>query len=49
LHHESRDNKIIKARNPNKAQMEMRNLQKLQDKWNNSDLYKTQDKVIKDG
>jgi GT2 family glycosyltransferase len=46
FHHESRDNKIIKARNPNKLQMERRNLTLLKSKWLNSDLYKTLDKII---
>jgi GT2 family glycosyltransferase len=46
FHHESRDNKLIKASDPNKIMMEQRNLQKLQNKWQNSDFYKTLDKVI---
>lgn len=45
-HHESRDNKIIKSQNPNKLQMELRNLQRLKDKWQNTDFYKTLDTVI---
>lgn len=45
-HHESRDNKIIKSQNPNKLQMELRNLQKLKDNWQNTELYKTLDTVI---
>jgi GT2 family glycosyltransferase len=46
LHHESRDNKIVKTQNPNKVRSELRNLQTLQNKWRNSDLYKTLDKEI---
>ena len=46
FHHESRDNKQIKARDPNKLMMEMRNLEILMSKWSNSDLYKTLDIVI---
>ncbi len=46
LHHESRDNKQVKARDPNKVQIELRNLIRLQNKWANSDFYKTLDKVI---
>jgi GT2 family glycosyltransferase len=46
LHHESRDNKIIKAQNSNKAQSELRNLQTLQNKWKNSHLYKNLDREI---
>ena len=49
LHHESRDNKIIKATNPNKVHMEMRNLARLQTKWANSDFFKTLDKGINNG
>jgi hypothetical protein len=49
IHHESRDNKYIKAANPNKLNMEMRNLEKLQSKWSNSDFYKTLDKDIDNG
>ena len=49
LHHESRDNKIIKSANPNKVQMEMRNLARLHTKWANSDFYKTLDTVINNG
>jgi GT2 family glycosyltransferase len=46
LHHESKDNKIIKARDPSKLQMEMRNLARLKNKWQDSRLYSTLDKVI---
>jgi GT2 family glycosyltransferase len=46
FHHESRDNKIIKAQDSNKLLMEQRNLQKLLNKWENSDFYKTLDKVV---
>jgi GT2 family glycosyltransferase len=46
FHHESKDNKRIKAQNPNKIQSEMRNLETLKNKWKNSYLYKTLDKEI---
>lgn len=46
LHHESRDNKLIKAQNPSKIEAELRNLQRLQTKWANSKFYKNLDKVI---
>ena len=46
FHHESRDNKQIKSRDPNKAAAEMRNLSTLQSKWANSKFYKTLDKEI---
>jgi GT2 family glycosyltransferase len=46
-HHESRDNKQIKSRDPNKVAIEMRNLSTLQTKWSNSKFYKTLDKEIK--
>ena len=46
-HHESRDNKRIKDQN--KANMETRNLTRLQTKWANSKFYKTLDKEIKSG
>jgi GT2 family glycosyltransferase len=49
IHHESRDNKYIKARDPNKLAMELRNLERLQSKWSNSDFYKTLDKDIDNG
>jgi GT2 family glycosyltransferase len=47
FHHESRDNKQIKARDPNKVAIEARNLHTLQTKWSNSQFYKTLDKEIK--
>ena len=47
FHHESRDNKQIKARDPNKIAIEARNLEKLQAKWANSNFYKSLDKEIK--
>jgi len=47
FHHESKDNKRIKANNPTKAAMEMRNLQRLQAKWANTNFYKNLDKQIK--
>lgn len=46
LHHESRDNKVIKSLDSSKAQMELRNLHKLQNKWRNSDFYKTLDILV---
>lgn len=46
FHHESRDNKLIKAYNPSKLQMELRNLLRLKAKWANTDFYKTLDKII---
>lgn len=46
LHHESRDNKRIKATNPEKAQAEMRNLATLKKLWKNSEFYATIDKEI---
>jgi GT2 family glycosyltransferase len=46
LHHESRDNKQIKAKDPSKTQMELRNLVRLQNKWANSNFYKTLDNSI---
>jgi GT2 family glycosyltransferase len=49
LHHESKDNKQIKAANPNMVHMEFRNLAKLQTKWANSDFYKTLDREINNG
>lgn len=49
LHHESKDNKVIKAQDPNKVQMELRNLLKLKNKWKNSDFYKTLDRIIDNG
>ena len=47
FHHESRDNKRLK--DDNKLQMEMRNRQRLQAKWANSNFYKTLDREIKNG
>ena len=47
FHHESRDTKRIKDNN--KAQMEARNLARLQAKWANSKFYKTLDREIKNG
>lgn len=46
FHHESRDNKLLKAHNPSKLQMELRNLLRLKTKWANTDFYKTLDKII---
>lgn len=46
FHHESRDNKIIKTRDPNKLHMEIRNLHRLKTKWQNSYFYKTINEVI---
>lgn len=46
LHHESRDNKQIKARDFSKAIKESRNLLRLQNKWENTDFYKTLDNSI---
>ena len=46
FHHESRDNKMIKAADINKIGMEMRNLERLQTKWANSKFYKNLDKII---
>lgn len=43
FHHESRDNKAIKANNPTKIKAEMRNLEHLKHKWKDSELYKTID------
>ena len=49
FHHESKDNKAIKAADPSKLQMELRNLQKLKNKWQNTDFYKTLDTVVDNG
>ena len=49
FHHESRDNKLIKAQDPNKVKAEMRNLERLRAKWANSKFYKTLDREIKNG
>lgn len=46
FHHESRDNKIIKAQDPKKSEMEYRNLQRLVAKWSETDFYKSLDKKI---
>lgn len=46
LHHESRDNKRIRAANPEKAMSESRNLETLLKKWGNTKFYKTVDKVV---
>jgi len=43
FHHESKDNKKIKALDPQKAVMEQRNLQRLISKWQDTDFYKTID------
>jgi GT2 family glycosyltransferase len=47
FHHESKDNKKIKQIDPSKAMIEMRNFHRLQNKWKNTEFYKTLDKVIK--
>jgi GT2 family glycosyltransferase len=47
FHHESKDNKRIKQADPSKAMIEMRNFHRLQNKWKNTEFYKTLDKVIK--
>lgn len=49
FHHESRDNKILKAQDPLKLSAEMRNLKTLKTKWSNTQFYKTLDKEIKVG
>ena len=48
LHHESRDNKRIRAQDQNKLKAEMRNLETLQNIWKDSELYKTLDEKIND-
>jgi len=48
LHYESKDNKQIKAQDPNKVKAEMRNLETLKSKWANSKFYKTLDEVVND-
>ena len=48
LHFESRDNKIIKANDINKVKAEMRNLESLKKKWENTDFYKTLDEKVDD-
>ena len=40
LHHESRDNKRIKASNPSKLEAEMRNLETLKRTWKNTEWYR---------
>jgi len=40
IHHESRDNKRIKARDPLKLEAEMRNLETLKQKWENTKWYR---------
>jgi len=47
IHHESRDNKIVKQLDSSKVAMEMRNLSRLHTKWANSIFYKTLDTEIK--
>jgi hypothetical protein len=47
LHHESRDNKLVKLQDPNKVKSEARNLEKLKTIWANSHFYKTLDIEIK--
>jgi len=46
LHHESRDNKIIKNNNNNLLKAEMRNLETLKNLWSNSKFYKTLDEIV---
>jgi GT2 family glycosyltransferase len=46
FHQESRDNKVIKAQDPRKLQMEFRNLVRLVDKWSNTPQWKTLDIII---
>ena len=46
FHHESKDNKIIKAKNPSLVAMEQRNLERLQNIWSTSQLYKTIDRIV---
>ena len=48
IHHESRDNKKIRAGDENKLKAEMRNLETLKSKWEDSKLYKTLDEKIND-
>ena len=48
LHFESRDNKIIKANDVNKVKAEMRNLETLKKKWENTEFYKTLDENVND-
>jgi GT2 family glycosyltransferase len=49
FHHESRDNKKIKVMDPNKTAAELRNLQRLKDKWVNSEFYKNLDRTVENG
>jgi GT2 family glycosyltransferase len=46
FHHESRDNKLVKATSPEKLAMEMRNLTRLKNKWENKELYSTLDREV---
>ena len=46
FHHESRDNKIIKAQNEQLVKAEMRNLETLKNLWSDTEFYKTLDEVI---
>lgn len=46
FHTESRDNKTIKTTNPQKLQAEMRNLQRLQNKWSHTAFYTTMDNIV---
>ena len=48
IHFESRDNKIIKANDANKIKAEMRNLETLKKKWENTEFYKTLDENVND-
>ena len=48
IHHESRDNKRIRASDPNKLKAEMRNLETLKILWKDSELYKSLDEKIDD-
>ncbi len=48
IHFESRDNKKIKANDQNKVKAEMRNLQTLKEKWENTEFYKTLDEKVND-
>ena len=48
IHHESRDNKRIRAGDENKLKAEMRNLETLKNKWKDSELYKTLDEKVND-
>lgn len=41
FHHESKDNKVVKNKDPNKLVVELRNLELLKSKWTGSELYKT--------